>query len=151
MIRVTANDGQETIEMEIEERVVGSKVVLDIKGPLTSSGDSNEKLKGRVRALINRGCSRIVLNLAGATQIDSAGLAELVRCYAMFNRHGGRLTLTQVPKPIEALLSISKLTAIFEGDEGDEPAGVESRLNPRTPPNQQSMTNPLPRPEPESE
>jgi anti-sigma B factor antagonist len=99
--------------MQIEERVVGDVVVLDLKGRVTL-GDGDELLKDKVNSLVNRGFKKIVLNLAEVPYVDSAGLGEIVRTYTTVSRQGGSLKLLNLTKRISDLLSITKLLTVFE-------------------------------------
>jgi len=99
--------------MQIEERVVGDVVMLDLKGKITL-GEGDELLKDKVNSLVNQGHKKIVLNLAEVPYIDSAGLGEVVRTYTTVSRQGGSLKLLNLTKRITNLLSITKLLTVFE-------------------------------------
>ncbi len=99
--------------MQIEERIVGDVVVLDLKGKITLGG-GDELLKDKVNSLVNQGHKKIVLNLADVPYIDSAGLGEVVRTYTTVSRQGGSLKLLNLTKRITDLLSITKLLTVFE-------------------------------------
>ena len=99
--------------MQIEERTVGDVVVLDLKGKITL-GEGDELLKDKVNSLVNQNHKKIVLNLADAPYIDSAGLGEVVRTYTTVSRQGGSLKLLNLTKRITDLLSITKLLTVFE-------------------------------------
>ena len=99
--------------MQIEERLVGDVVMLDLKGKITL-GEGDELLKDKVNSLVNQGHKKIVLNLADVPYIDSAGLGEVVRTYTTVSRQGGSLKLLNLTKRITDLLSITKLLTVFE-------------------------------------
>ena len=99
--------------MQIEERIVGDVMVLDLKGKITL-GEGDELLKDKVNSLVNQGHKKIVLNLADVPYIDSAGLGEVVRTYTTVSRQGGSLKLLNLTKRITDLLSITKLLTVFE-------------------------------------
>ena len=99
--------------MQIEERVVGDVVMLDLKGKITL-GEGDELLKDKVNSLVNQGHKKIVLNLAEVPYIDSAGLGEVVRTYTTVSRQGGSLKLLNLTKRITDLLAITKLSNVFE-------------------------------------
>jgi anti-sigma B factor antagonist len=99
--------------MQIEERIVGDVVMLDLKGKITL-GEGDELLKDKVNSLVNQGHKKIVLNLADVPYIDSAGLGEVVRTYTTVSRQGGSLKLLNLTKRITDLLSITKLLTVFE-------------------------------------
>jgi anti-sigma B factor antagonist len=99
--------------MQIDERMAGDVVVLDLKGKITL-GEGDELLKDKVNSLVNQGHKKIVLNLADVPYIDSAGLGEVVRTYTTVSRQGGALKLLNLTKRITDLLSITKLLTVFE-------------------------------------
>ncbi|MBI3399921.1 MAG: STAS domain-containing protein [Acidobacteria bacterium] len=99
--------------MQIQERMAGDVVVLDLKGKITL-GEGDELLKDKVNSLVNQGHKKIVLNLADVPYIDSAGLGEVVRTYTTVSRQGGSLKLLNLTKRITDLLSITKLLTVFE-------------------------------------
>ena len=78
-----------------------------------------------VRRLIGEGKQRILLNLAGLTNMDSSGLGLLVSAYATVNREGGQLKLSNLSSRIKDLLLVTKLYAVLEVYE-DEPAALAS-------------------------
>jgi anti-sigma B factor antagonist len=107
--------------MQIEERMVGDVVVLDLKGKVTL-GEGDELLKDKVNSMVNQGHKKIVLNLAEVPYIDSAGLGEIVRTYTTVSRQGGSLKLLGLTKRITDLLSITKLLTVFETYETESDA-----------------------------
>ena len=107
--------------MQIEERIVGDVVMLDLKGKITL-GEGDELLKDKVNSLVDQGHKKIVLNLAEVPYIDSAGLGEVVRTYTTVSRQGGSLKLLNLTKRITDLLSITKLLTVFETFESENEA-----------------------------
>ena len=99
--------------MQIEERIVGDVVVLDLIGKVTLGG-GDELLRDNVNSLVNQGRRKVVLNLAAVPYIDSAGLGEIVRTYTTVSRQGGSLKLMSLTKRITDLLTITKLVNVFE-------------------------------------
>ena len=99
--------------MTIEERPVGSVMILDLKGKLTI-GDGDELLKDKINSLVQQGYTKLVLNLAGVPYIDSGGLGQVVRTYTTVKQHNGSLKLMNVTKRIEDLLAITKLLTVFD-------------------------------------
>ena len=99
--------------MQIEERVVGSVIVLDARGKLTL-GDGDVLLKDKIHSLVNQGHKQVVLNLGDVSYIDSAGIGEIVGSYTTLSRVGGSLKLLNLTKRIHDLLAITKLLTVFE-------------------------------------
>ena len=99
--------------MDIEQRVVNSVTILDLKGKLIL-GEGDELLRDKINSLVHQGQKHILLNLEGVPYIDSAGLGEIVRTYTTVQRQGGKLKLLHLTKRIQDLLSITKLLTVFE-------------------------------------
>ena len=99
--------------MQIEERLTGDVIVLDLKGKMTL-GEGDELLKDKINSLVHQGRRKVVLNLEGVPYIDSAGLGEIVRTYTTISRQGGSMKLLNLTKRITDLLSITKLLTVFE-------------------------------------
>jgi anti-sigma B factor antagonist len=110
--------------MQIEERVVNSVTVLDLKGKMTL-GEGDELLKDKINSLLQQDRKQILLNLEGVPYIDSAGLGEIVRTYTTVSRQGGKLKLVNLTKRITDLLSITKLLTVFETFDS-EPEAIRS-------------------------
>src|SRR5512138_3708642 len=99
--------------MQIDERMMGDVVVLDLKGKITL-GEGDELLKDKVNSIVSQNHRKIVLNLAHVPYLDSAGLGEVVRAYTTLSRQGTGLKLLNLTKRITNLLSITKLLSVLE-------------------------------------
>jgi len=107
--------------MQIEQRAVGSVMILDLKGKITL-GEGDEALKDKINSLILQGHKKMLLNFGDVPYIDSAGLGEVVRTYTTVSRQGGSLKLLNLTKRITDLLSITKLLTVFETFESENDA-----------------------------
>jgi anti-sigma B factor antagonist len=114
----------EEFRMQIEERVVDTVTILDLKGKITL-GEGDEALKDKINSLLMQDKKKILLNLADVPYIDSAGLGEIVRTYTTVSRQGGQLKLVNLTKRITDLLMITKLLTVFETFES-EPDALKS-------------------------
>ena len=99
--------------MQIEERRVGSVIILDAKGKLTL-GDGDVLLKDKIHSLVQQGHKHVILNLGDVPYVDSAGIGEIVGSYTTLSRVGGTLRLLNLTKRIHDLLAITKLLTVFE-------------------------------------
>ena len=99
--------------MRIEERIVGSVTILDLKGKLTL-GDGDTLLKDKIHSLLHQGRRQFLLNLGDVPYIDSAGIGEVVSTFSTVSREGGILKLLNLTKRIHDLLAITKLLTVFE-------------------------------------
>ncbi len=107
--------------MQIEQRAIGSVMILDLKGKITL-GEGDEVLKDKINSLILQGHKKMLLNLADVPYIDSAGLGEIVRTYTTVSRQGGQLKLVNLTKRITDLLMITKLLTVFETFDNEQEA-----------------------------
>jgi anti-sigma B factor antagonist len=99
--------------MTIQERVVGSAVVLDLNGKLVL-GDGDGLLKDKVHSLVYQGQKQIVLNLGNVSYMDSSGLGALVAASVTAKSNGGQIKLLSLTKRLQDLLSIAKLLTVFD-------------------------------------
>jgi len=100
--------------MNISERKIGNVVIVDISGKITLGDGGDAALKEKMRALVQQGQKKLLLNLGDVSYVDSAGLGEIVQSYATVSKNGGTLKLLNVTKRIKDLLSITKLLTVFE-------------------------------------
>jgi len=110
--------------MKITERRSGDVTILDVEGKILL-GEGDVQLRHKVVELIERGESKLVLNLANVPYMDSGGLGEIVRTYSTTTNKGGKLKLLNATKRINDLLTITKLITVFEIFD-DEAAAVAS-------------------------
>ena len=111
--------------MTSSTREVDGITVVDISGRVTLAEGTSGTLRDLIRKLVSKGTKRIVLNLAGVTFVDSAGMGELVRALTSIRNEGGDLKLLNVPKRVRDLLQITKLHTVFDLKE-DESAAVKA-------------------------
>lgn len=106
--------------MKVNVRSEGEVSVVDLSGKITI-GEGDVVLRETVETLIKEGRSKIVLNLARISYMDSAGIGELVACYKRSREKGGQLKLLNPSGKVYDLLQLTKLEEIFETfrDEGE--------------------------------
>lgn len=94
-------------------RHFGDVAVVDLDGRITL-GESTGLLRDNLRQLLGQGIKKIVLNLAGVSYVDSAGLGELVGLYTTAKNQGGSVKLLNLQKKLSDLMQITKLHTVFE-------------------------------------
>jgi anti-sigma B factor antagonist len=99
--------------MQIDERTVGNVKVLDVTGQITM-GQGNTAFKDKIHSMVNQGHKQILVNLGGVSYVDSAGLGELVAAFTTVSRNGGTMKLVNMTKKMNDLLTITKLSNVFE-------------------------------------
>ena len=107
--------------LTISKRAVDGVVVLDLVGKIRI-GEGNLDLHRTFRALVEQNETRILLNLAEVSSIDSSGLGELVAGYTTLEKNGGELKLLKLTDRVAELMSITKLLTVFEVFENETAA-----------------------------
>jgi anti-sigma B factor antagonist len=99
--------------LQIKEKQINGVSVLDLAGRITL-GDESNQVYLKIKEMLGKGASQIVLNLAGVRHIDSAGLGTLVSGYTSAQNLCATLKLANLTKRFRELLNITKLVTIFE-------------------------------------
>ncbi len=98
--------------MKITERTLNDITVLELEGDLAL--DHNAQFRKKATAAFDAGARKLIVNLAKVEYMDSSGLGELISCYTTLKKLDGRLTLLQLNKRLQHLLTITKLHTVFE-------------------------------------
>jgi anti-sigma B factor antagonist len=111
-------------ELTILEREAGDVTVLILAGKMLL--DDGDLVFGRaVKALLDRGRPRIVVDLGGVTYIDSSGVGMMAAKLKHVRAAGGDMRLVHLTSRSQRLLGMMKLMIVFEVFE-DEAAAVRS-------------------------
>lgn len=87
--------------------------LIDLSGRI-ALGEGTVELRGMLKTLLEHGYSRIVLNLADVTYMDSAGTGELIHAHRRALDRGGEIKLAHVSEKIQGLLQLTKLYTVFD-------------------------------------
>jgi len=87
--------------------------VIGVKGKMTI-GSGDVQFRNEVKALIDQGHKKLVLDLSGLKYMDSSGVGELVSTYTTVTNREGKLHLANVSGKILDLLQITQLLQVFE-------------------------------------
>ncbi len=106
--------------MKLSARQSNDVAVLDVEGKILL-GDGDVEIKEAVDKLLGEGRKKILLNLANVPYVDSAGLGEIIRCFTAARKAGGSFKLLAPNERLVDLLTITKLTNVFDwyNDEDD--------------------------------
>jgi anti-sigma B factor antagonist len=112
------------MDFKATTRETDGVTVIDLAGRVTL-GEGSATLRTLIRESLGKGHSRILVNLAGVSYIDSSGLGELISGYRAVKARGGELKLTSLSKKVNDLLQVTKLYTVFDVHQ-DEAAAVAS-------------------------
>ena len=108
----------------IVEKIVDGITMLDMRGRITL-GPETEALRTKLKELLAAGHRHIILNLGEVTYLDSVGLGTLIGAYTSTTNTGGSLKLLHLPRGVQQLLQVTRLSTVFEIYE-NLPAAVAS-------------------------
>jgi anti-sigma B factor antagonist len=107
--------------MQIEQREVGSVVVLDLSGRFVLE-DGVDPFLEMVNALIRSGRNRIVLNFEGVTYLDSAAVGAIAGKYVTAQRRGGDIKLLQLRPRAFTVLETTRLLSVISSYDSEDTA-----------------------------
>jgi len=110
--------------MKASNRQIDGITIVDLSGRITL-GEGSVVLRDTIRDLVSKSKTKILLNLADVTYIDSSGIGELVSAYTTLRNQGGELKLLSLTKKVHDLLQITKLYTVFDIKD-EEAAAVQS-------------------------
>jgi len=116
------------VNCKIEERRQGAVTILELVGELRAGG-SRVALHEAIGRLSGEGRNQILLNLAGLSAIDASGLGELLQSNVELNKGGGQLKLLHPARALREMMSITKLSGVFDMFES-EPEAVAAFAKP---------------------
>ena len=107
--------------MEITKRNNGDITILDLDGKLLTGNDVGY-YRDVFDTLIKGGESKVILNFANLSMMDSTGLGELTRSYTTAKNNGGMVKLVNMTARIKDILYVTKLITVFDTYENEEDA-----------------------------
>ena len=113
----------------INERRIEDVTVLDLKGRIRLT-DRTRGLHKSIRSLVEKGKTRILLNLSQVTHIDSSGLDELVASCVTAGNQGGEIKLLHPTERMREVITTANLSALFDiyNNEYDAIAGFNRKV-----------------------
>ena len=115
-------DGEDTAsKLQIVEQRAGDVTVLALSGEMLVD-DGDLALRQRIHELVDQGRVKILIDLAGVTHIDSAGVGMMVAKQKTVRESGGDVKLVHLTTRSQRLLALMKLVSVFEAFEDDDVA-----------------------------
>ena len=106
--------------LKINSRAVEGVQVISCSGRIVF-GDESSQLREWVKRELAEN-SRVLLDLADVTYIDSGGIGTLVSLFTSARSAGGDIKLVHLTKRVNDLLQITKLITVFESYDDEQQA-----------------------------
>jgi anti-sigma B factor antagonist len=106
--------------MDINARDRQGVLIIEPRERLTA--ETEREFTATVRAVLNAGSRRLVLNMAGVTYMDSLGIGAIVQAYTSAQRTGGDLKLLHVMGRNRQLLTVTRLLTVLEAYDTEDDA-----------------------------
>ena len=110
--------------LDIQTREVNGVTLVELSGKIIL-GEESSALREKVKDLIASGKTKILLNLARISFIDSAGVGTLVSAYTSARSQGGEVKLSSLTKKFRETLQVTRLLTVVEVFDDDD-AGIAS-------------------------
>jgi anti-sigma B factor antagonist len=98
--------------MTVSERRAGSVTILDLKGRLVLE-EGVAELREYLDRLVAAGETKLLLNMAGISYVDSCGIGILIAKLVRIRRAGGDLRLLNLTPRSRHPMAIAKLLDVF--------------------------------------
>jgi anti-sigma B factor antagonist len=108
--------------MKLAIRHVRDVVVVDVYGKLTGGSENSRKFQTVIKALVDDGRNRVVVNLRHTSWANSQGIGMMIGAYTIVKNAGGRLVLAHVVDRIKDILTVTRLLLIFKTFEKENEA-----------------------------
>jgi len=110
-----------SLEIKVQDLNAHSAVVI-LEGALTF-GMSLSLADSKLRGLVERGITKLVLDMTGVPYCDSAGLGAIVYTYGLAKQQGGMIRLCGLSDRVAAMLRMTTTDSFLPID-ADREAGV---------------------------
>jgi anti-sigma B factor antagonist len=97
-----------TMGLQISTRESDGITILDLTGRVMAGPDS-DLLSPNLQELVNKGATKLLLNLTAVTQIDSWSINAIAKTYGSLSRQGGSLKILCPSSRIRAVLRVVHL------------------------------------------
>jgi anti-sigma B factor antagonist len=114
----------EDSKLQMDEHISGDVAVLTLSGQMLLD-DGDLAFRRQIHDVIDRGLTKIVVDLAGVTYIDSSGAGMMAAKLMTVRKAGGDMKLVNLTTRTHRLLSMIKLLSTFEVFE-DQSSAIRS-------------------------
>ena len=98
--------------MDVSRSERDDGVLLQLKGNVDIY--TSPELRGELKVSLDQRASKIVVDLAEVTFVDSSGLATLIEALQKVKGYDGKLVLCGLTVPVRGVFELSNLDSIFD-------------------------------------
>jgi len=99
--------------LRITEKESDGITLIELSGRIVLGEESNQ-LRTKIKELLGKGKTRLIMDLANVSYIDSAGLGTLVAGFTSAQNQGASVKLANLTKKFDEQLHITKLVTVFD-------------------------------------
>jgi anti-sigma B factor antagonist len=108
-------------KLTIDEREAGDVTILTLSGQILLD-DGDLAFRKRIHDLIDRGRTKVIVEMGGVTYIDSAGIGMVAGKLKTLRERGGDMKLLHLSTRGQRVFGMAKLLMMFETFENEEQA-----------------------------
>ena len=98
--------------MHVAEKIMGSVVVIALKGELSDDNDGIT-LQQKISSLKVDGLKKIIIDLGDIERINSRGLSALIAAVKLMRSAGGDIRFAQIDKHLNDIFVKTRLVQVF--------------------------------------
>ena len=99
--------------MKFKTSEMYNAVVISFSGKLRGGPDA-QNFQNQISSYLENGKKNIIVEMSDVKFVDSSGLGNIVRAFSTVKDAGGQLKLAGISDKVEGVLSITKLSSVFE-------------------------------------
>ncbi len=107
--------------MKLTDREQNGVMILEPRGKIMGGPDAT-LLHDKLYDCIQKGKTKVVIDLSRIEWMNSTGLGILIQSYSTLRNSDGQLKLARVTEKIQSLLTITKLEPVFDAYDSVEDA-----------------------------
>ncbi len=113
----------------VRTRLRDGVAILELLGKIMGPGDA-DALRRALRAAIEGGSDRVVLDFRGVPWVNSQGVGVLMSCVTSLRPTGGAIRLLGVNERVRSVLDVTRLASHFEMFEDEDRAVASFGVGP---------------------
>ncbi|QEN08714.1 STAS domain-containing protein [Oceanispirochaeta crateris] len=98
--------------MVVSKEISGNAAIYHLNGEMDLY--TSQSVREQIKEALTDGFKRIILNCKGLEYIDSSGIGVLISLFTTLRKKGGTMCLCSLTKPVESVISFTKLNGFLD-------------------------------------